>query len=307
MRTNFGDNSFLDSLQYEEFVRKTYEALISHRMGKVYSKKLYTGQRTGHQHEIDVSIELEIADLSILILVECKHYRNKVDISDLLEFAQRIDDIGAHKGVMVTTIGYREGALKVARAHRIALVTTVPKWERPLVKSAGRPSVDESKNKEARRIPVTVRIVDYEEESFWDHINNISKVSLKHAIHELHYPVDFSSAWNGIISSLRNKVIRDFLKKGILKIQLECPRCRKILRDFRYGKCTNCLTVLESSKFTDMDQYECDCRKMIVRPNLNSRAAKCECGKTINHVTLRIMYRKRINDLIKKSSSKMRK
>jgi len=33
----------------------------------------------------------------------------RVEISDLLEFAQRIDDIGASKGVVVSTIGFQKG------------------------------------------------------------------------------------------------------------------------------------------------------------------------------------------------------
>src|SRR4029077_19736793 len=36
-------------------------------------------------------------------------------------FKSRLDDIRAHKGVFVTTVGYQDGALTVAKKNRIAL------------------------------------------------------------------------------------------------------------------------------------------------------------------------------------------
>lgn len=113
--------------QYEEFVKVTYENLLEQRLGRVFLRKLYTG-KSAHKHEIDVSIELSIAGLEILILIECKHYKRKVGIENVLTLAQRMEDIGAHKGVIVTTTGFQPGAEKIASAHKIALVTTVPVW-----------------------------------------------------------------------------------------------------------------------------------------------------------------------------------
>jgi restriction system protein len=53
--------------------------------------------------------------------VECKCYAHKVSVDDIEEFHSKIDDIGAHKGIMVTTVGYQEGAVKTARGRGIAL------------------------------------------------------------------------------------------------------------------------------------------------------------------------------------------
>src|ERR1051325_10140254 len=131
MKDRTSDSTYkqlLAATKYEDFVKQTYEALIAQHIGTVYPKKTYTGKKTGHNHEIDVSIELHIAGLTILILVECKYYKNKVEISDILEFAQRIDDISANKGVLVSTVGFQPGAIKVADGYGIALVTTAPQW-----------------------------------------------------------------------------------------------------------------------------------------------------------------------------------
>lgn len=122
----------LSSLDYEGFVRETYDALVSKNLGQVLASKRYRGKRSGHNHQIDVSIELEVAGLAILILVECKYYKRAVEVSDILEFAQRIDDIGAHKGVLVSTVGFQKGAIKIASGHGIALVQTEPAWEHVL-------------------------------------------------------------------------------------------------------------------------------------------------------------------------------
>src|ERR1041385_4098360 len=63
-----------------------------------------------------------IAGTKVLILGECKCYARKIEVGDILEFAARLDDIAAHKGIMFSTIGFQEGAIKVAKSRRIALV-----------------------------------------------------------------------------------------------------------------------------------------------------------------------------------------
>jgi hypothetical protein len=113
------------STKYERLVKDLLEAkLMKDCPGsdlKVYHNKKYTG-KSGHEHQIDVSAELKVAGVRILILVECKFYSHPVGIDDILEFAARIDDIAAHKGVLVTTIGFQDGAEKIAKSKGIALI-----------------------------------------------------------------------------------------------------------------------------------------------------------------------------------------
>jgi len=139
----------------------------------------------------------------MLILVECKHYKDKVEISDLLEFAQRIDDIGAHKGVVVSTVGFQEGAIKVADAHGIALVTTAPVWQtilydlsprgEPLAFTFGRTYVG-GKHSPGRFAGVTITLLN-------------APVRKEAA---------FADAWKGII---------DFLS-----VEIKCSSCGKIVK-----------------------------------------------------------------------------
>jgi Restriction endonuclease len=71
-----------------------------------------------------VSAKFRIAGAEFLLLIECKCYNKKVSIYDVLAFAQRIDDIGAQKGIMVTKVGYQDGAIKIATSKKIALVVS---------------------------------------------------------------------------------------------------------------------------------------------------------------------------------------
>jgi hypothetical protein len=111
--------------QYELLVSELLEARLRDELPvtrfRVFRDKIYPG-KSGHAHQIDVSAELEVAGAFILIPVECKLYSRKVGIDDVMEFATRIDDIGAHKGIIVTTNGFQKGAVQLAQSKGIALV-----------------------------------------------------------------------------------------------------------------------------------------------------------------------------------------
>lgn len=109
---------------------KEYETLVSGMLAcksqgpvkiQVHRDKKYLG-KSGHSHQIDVSAELQVAGLDIIIIFECKKYSRKVGIDDVMELSSRVDDIHAHKGVLVTTIGFQKGAVRLAKSVGISLV-----------------------------------------------------------------------------------------------------------------------------------------------------------------------------------------
>ena len=71
--------------------------------------------------KVDVSFNYDIAGANLLFLVECKCYSHKVPVDDVEEFHSKLDDIGAHKGILITTRGFQDGAIKTARGRGIAL------------------------------------------------------------------------------------------------------------------------------------------------------------------------------------------
>lgn len=77
---------------------------------------------SGFEHQIDVAYRFRIWRTEMLVIVECKQYQTNVGIDDLLEFRARIDDLRAHKGIFVTTVGYQRGAIEFAKANRISLL-----------------------------------------------------------------------------------------------------------------------------------------------------------------------------------------
>ena len=78
--------------------------------------------KSGYEHQVDISAEMKVAGVRFLILVECKSRSDVVEAGEVLEFASRIEDIGAHKGIIVTTRGFQSGALQLAKSKGIALV-----------------------------------------------------------------------------------------------------------------------------------------------------------------------------------------
>ena len=114
----------ISSSAYEEVVERLLKLAVQrdgHNDVQTHRLRRYRG-KSGHEHEIDVSFELTVAGLRFLIVAECKRYKRRVGIDDVMEFAYRIRDIGAHKGVLVTTSGFQDGAIDVAKSEGIGLL-----------------------------------------------------------------------------------------------------------------------------------------------------------------------------------------
>jgi hypothetical protein len=111
----------VNSNEYEMLVAATIRDLKLAGSKDVYHQREFVGKRTGRKIKVDVSFELELHKFTLLCIVECKWYNHKVDVSEVEEFRAKLDDIGAHKGMMFTTVGYQDGAVRVAKAYGIAL------------------------------------------------------------------------------------------------------------------------------------------------------------------------------------------
>ncbi len=102
-----------------------------HRSGiQVHRGKHFRGKRSGYEHEIDLSFEIDLVGTQVLVVVECKAYRRPVSVDDVLEFCSRIDDIGAHKGILASTSGFTLGARTLASSNGVALVRALQgRWK----------------------------------------------------------------------------------------------------------------------------------------------------------------------------------
>ncbi|NIM18119.1 MAG: hypothetical protein GTO45_39625 [Candidatus Aminicenantes bacterium] len=104
----------------KDLILSALHSQISNGAKVVHHREKIKG-KSGYTHEIDLAFTIDIAGAEILFLIECKCYKRKVSTDDVLTFAKRIDDISANKGILIATVGFTEGAIKLARAHRIAL------------------------------------------------------------------------------------------------------------------------------------------------------------------------------------------
>ena len=111
----------MNSDEYEKLVAATIRDLKLAGVKEVYHQREFVGKRSGRTIKIDVSFELELHAFTVLCLAECKWYNHKVDVSEVEEFRTKMDDIGAHKGLIFTTVGFQKGAIEVARAYGISL------------------------------------------------------------------------------------------------------------------------------------------------------------------------------------------
>lgn len=106
------------SQSYEQFIQQVLQELTGE---DVHHQRVYTGRISKREIKVDVSFNYAVAGANLLFLVECKCYSHAVAVDDVEEFHSKIDDIGAHKGIMITTVGYQEGAIRTARGRGIAL------------------------------------------------------------------------------------------------------------------------------------------------------------------------------------------
>lgn len=116
---------FRGSRDYELFVFELLNQNMSGIVGVELVETIHDVRMrglSGHEHQIDIAYRFRIWATEFLVLVECKHYKNRVGVEEVLEFRSRIEDLRANKGVLVTSSDFQKGAIEVAKANRIALI-----------------------------------------------------------------------------------------------------------------------------------------------------------------------------------------
>jgi hypothetical protein len=103
---------------YEKIVADTQEKYPDCRVIRDLKIK---GVRSGVTRQIDVWVTGEVAGHEIKLAIECKLYKTKLDIKSVDGFIGFLEDVGADKGVLITTTGFTTGAQRRARAAGIKL------------------------------------------------------------------------------------------------------------------------------------------------------------------------------------------
>ena len=76
---------------------------------------MLAGRHSASPRQIDILIEPLILDSPLRIIVDAKHRSSPIDVNDVESFISMMADVGAHRGLIVSSLGYTKTAL--ARAH----------------------------------------------------------------------------------------------------------------------------------------------------------------------------------------------
>lgn len=91
------------------------------------------GRLTETERQVDVLVRQQIGQYLMLIAIDCKDYKHPVDVKGVEEFKGLVEDIGAHKGVLVCPAGFTSTAKKRAKGLGIELYRPVDtgdhKWK----------------------------------------------------------------------------------------------------------------------------------------------------------------------------------
>lgn len=110
--------------EYELLAQEIYQILLdseSVRTIKINHNILVEGI-SGQKHQIDVFWEYNLAGVVHKVAIECKNYNKRVSVGKVRDFSGVLRDIPNTIGIMLTTIGYQEGAIKYADTYGINLM-----------------------------------------------------------------------------------------------------------------------------------------------------------------------------------------
>lgn len=109
--------------EFELFTQRVYQKLVNNDVLKpttvLHDIKLKG--KSGCEHQIDVYWEYEIAGNLHRVAIECKNYNILVPIGEVRNFKGVLDDLTNVNGIMVSSMGFQEGAKKYAEEYGISL------------------------------------------------------------------------------------------------------------------------------------------------------------------------------------------
>ncbi|MBI5636358.1 MAG: restriction endonuclease [Nitrospinae bacterium] len=107
----------VDAQEYEMITARIYE-LLSPQCKVTHNHRLI-GRLSKTSRQIDVSIIGNVSGHEIFIAVECKNQKSKVDINQVGAFYAMMQDVGAHRGVMISNSGFSKSAKNYAKYRGI--------------------------------------------------------------------------------------------------------------------------------------------------------------------------------------------
>ena len=111
--------------EFEKYVKDWFDGLGFQL--KNYNSKLNNKiDSFDGTYEIDIDITYEALGVEIHVLIECKKYSSNIKRELVQILHQKIQSIGAHKGILCSTSNFQKGALQYAKKHGIACIKVMP-------------------------------------------------------------------------------------------------------------------------------------------------------------------------------------
>jgi len=104
---------------YEELIKLIYEELEP--LAEVKHNDFIYGETSKIKRQIDISIRSSIAGHDILVIVQAKDQKRKVDVNVVGEFASVLQDVKASKGILICNAGFTKSAREYAKNVKIDL------------------------------------------------------------------------------------------------------------------------------------------------------------------------------------------
>lgn len=108
---------------YEKLIVDLVRSAMFERLGDFFTlltNSLVSG-RSGVSYQVDLEVRFNIAGINYLTIFDIKHRRGKLGAEDILQFSAKTDDVGADKGVIVSSSGFSSAALQLGRAKGLTL------------------------------------------------------------------------------------------------------------------------------------------------------------------------------------------
>lgn len=117
--------------EFEEFCMETLKAFSKKENMENFS--ICSNQHfavADGTYQIDIVFEYTIMNIKNRVLVECKKYKRSVERKVVAELRDKVNSIGANKGIVMSTSGFQSGAVEYAKAHGITLIQCIDKYVR---------------------------------------------------------------------------------------------------------------------------------------------------------------------------------
>lgn len=100
-------------------------------------KRLDTLSSSDDEYVMDVTARFEALGAAFLVLIECKRHQHAIKRETVQILRDKVSEVGAHKGMIISTSGFQSGAVAYAAKHGIALIHVADGRTIQIAKSQG--------------------------------------------------------------------------------------------------------------------------------------------------------------------------